>query len=236
MGNPEKIDVKGTSFDKYVISKPINDFSIIINRNSPFFNPSKNLNVSKITFEGCILKYPVCELPKFGLFKKFDSIKQHQFTLSIETQEATKLHDEQYQYDKISIINKKFNTNYFFQKNKIPGFTPRDLNYGQVNFYNPDKHYQELLGNKNYITIVNSYKDYLNFFYDHVVNSNTEIHLDIAFQMIEEWEDFYPILDMNIRSFHGAHDTDFDIGNIIKTDNFEPSAGLLFPRNQLVKK
>tara|TARA_Y100000294_G_C8401784_1_gene275099 strand:+ start:105 stop:650 length:546 start_codon:yes stop_codon:yes gene_type:complete len=181
-----------------------------------------------------MLKYPVCELPKFGLFNNFYSKKEHQFTLGIETKEATELHDEQYQYDKISKINKKFNTNYFFQKNKIPGFGTRDLNYGRVNFHNPDKY--TTIGNKNYITIYNSDKDYLNFFYDNVVNSNTEIHLDIAFQMIEEWKNFYPILDINIQSIHGAHDTGFDIGNIIKTTNFEPSAGLPFPRDRLVKK
>ena len=208
-------------------------FSIILNKNSIFFNPSINSKVSKIIFEGCILKYPVCELPKFGLFKKFDSIKQNQFTLSIETQEATELHDEQYQCNKISKINKRFNTNYFFQKNKILGYNLRDLNYGEVNFYNPDKH--TTIGNQNYIAIYNSYKDYLNYFFNLVVNCNAEIHLDIVFQMIEEWKGFYPILDMNIRSF-GAHDIDFDIGKIMKNHDFTPSAGSDFPSDKLVKK
>ena len=83
--NNPRIDFKGTSFDKYVISKPINHFSIIITRLSPIFKPWKNQDVSEIKFEGCLLKYPVCELPKFGLLKKFYSILQNHFTLSIHT-------------------------------------------------------------------------------------------------------------------------------------------------------
>ena len=226
--NNPRIDFKGTSFDKYVISKPINHFSIIITRLSPIFKPWKNQDVSEIKFEGCLLKYPVCELPKFGLLKKFYSILQNHFTLSIHTTKKNEEIDSQY-LNKISSINKKFNTNYFFSPPSRILPCIRDLNYGTVNFYNPNYY-----GN-NHISINHSNEKYLNFFYDNVVNSDIVIKLDIAFQKIEEWEFestgnyLYPIIEMNIDRW--------DFREIIEGDNFNLSSLSKFPQgNILVKK
>lgn len=228
--NP-KITHLGIDFHNYLNSKELSIFEIIITRDSPVFKFSKSLRNDELYFEGCLLKNPVCELPKSGLFNNFYSHKINQFRLTLTTSEKS---DYQYEdhYGKISNINKKFNTNYKKREKDLFGYPNRNLDTNFGILFTDGKDY---LSSPNGIEIYGSYSDYINFLYDNIINTDVEIYLTLAVQKIKEW-DVYPIVDMAIRSWRGNLNDD-DLYEITKGEIFRWSFGGEFPkhRNILIK-
>jgi len=176
------------SFAEYIESKDINTFEIVVTQDSPLFTINRNLDFTSLTIKGCLLKDPVCGLPKIGFMKNFYLMKENVFSLTIEaSSEIDKIDEEK--FENIFTLNKKYNTRYISKRNQ-------DLNIGSYWPYNS-------------INIYNSNKKYLEFFYDSVVTSKNEIRIFITFQKIKEWKIFYPIIGLKIIG------GDFDIENSI---------------------
>ena len=96
--NPEKITHKKTSFYDYANSKDINTFEVIISRLSPYFDFNKSFNGDKLTFEGCLLRNPICELPKFGYFfyNSFNAHGVNRFNIHFNSDDIDEIDDESY--------------------------------------------------------------------------------------------------------------------------------------------
>jgi len=216
--NPEKITHKKISFYDYVNSKDINTFEIIISRLSPYFDFNKSFDGGKLTFEGCLLRNPICELPKFGyfLYNTFNAHRVNRFHIHFNTNDIDEINYESY-LGKISNINKKFKTNYKKPDKNLFGYPTRnqDMNYGCLYVSNPNS----LNPLPNGINIYGTYKKYLNYLYENVVNSDVEISLTLAFQKIEEW-DFFPIVDMFFRSWGQHLLNDDDLAKIMQNESF----------------
>jgi hypothetical protein len=179
------------TFAEYVESKDINTIEVVVTQDSPLFKINRNLDFTSITIEGCLLKNPVCGLPKIGFLQKFYLMKEHVFSLTIEASPEIDKEEEE-RFENIFTLNKKYNTRYISKRNK-------DLNIGSFWPYNS-------------INIYNSDKEYLKFFYDSVSTSKEEICIYITFQKIKEWKIFYPIIGLKI--IGGGHEIKT---NIIKS-------------------
>lgn len=221
--NPKEITHENINFYQYANSKEINILEVVITRDSPIFKINKTLNVDKLTINGVLLKYPVCSLPKFGFLNNFYSLKINQFNFEISTTEISSSQYNDY-YGRLSDINKKFKTNY--KKRGVEGYTTKDNNFGCLYIHNPNNH--SSIFNENYISIYGSYKDYLTYLYDNLVNTDVDIYLSIAFQKIKEW-DFFPIVDISIRSGKGNMN-DYDLEEMIKGEIFSRRIGDNFPK------
>ena len=202
------------SFKDYIESKEINNFEIVVTKDSPKFNIKRNLDFTSITIEGCLLKKPVCGKPKLTQFlDKFYLRNENLFTVTIESSPEINKQDEE-RYERIFCLNKKYNTKYTSLNNK-------DLNIGEFTpYYSKERYFLQ----KNYITIYNSHTNYLKFFYDNIVNQkNCEIHISLAIQNIAEWKNFYPIIDLKIngpdRHFEEILKKDLGLG--YGFDNFQ---------------
>jgi hypothetical protein len=232
--NPEKITHKKISFYDYVNSKDINTFEIIISRLSPYFDFKKSFNGDKLTFEGCLLRNPICELPKFGNFwyKSFNAHRVNRFHIHFNTNDIDEINYESY-LGKISNINKKFKTNYQKPDKDFLGYPTRnqDMNYGCLYVSNPNS----LNPLPNGINIYGTYKKYLNYLYENVVNSDVEIFFTLAFQKIEEWN-FFPIVDMSLRSWGQHLLDDHHLQEVIKDEIFTWHSGEEFPKHTKILK
>ena len=171
------------SFAEYIVSKDINTFEIVVTQYSPLFKINRNLDFTSITIEGCLLKDPVCGLPKIGFLKNFYLMKENTFSLTIEASSEIDKEDEE-RFENIFTLNKKYNTRYISNRNQ-------NLNIGSFWLHNSFQPY-------NKINIYNSDKKYLKFFYDMVTTSKNEIRIFITFQKIKEWKIFYPIIALKI--------------------------------------
>ena len=184
------------TFSEYIESKDINTFEVVITKDSPLFKINRNLDFTSITIEGCLLKDPICGLQKVGFFEKFYLIKEHVFSLTIEASSQIDKDDAE-RFENIFTLNKKFKTRYISKKNS-------DLNIGSFWPYKKENIYS-----RNSVSIYNSDKEYLKFFYDTVSINTEEIRMFITFQKIKEWQSFYPIISLKI--IGGGHEIETNI-------------------------
>lgn len=195
--NPETSkSFEATSFYEYIKSNERSSFEIEFTKESPTFEIERDMNFSSLTIHGGLLKYPICGKPKVTFFNNFYSMKENKFTIylksKIEDDAINEYEDNyEYRYDRISLLNKKYNTKY-----KRRSSINNDLNYGAFYPFIPQTRRE-----CNEIIIYNSYPKYLNFLYDTLLNHKKDLTINFAIQDIKEWEDFYPIIDLGINGW-----------------------------------
>ena len=72
-------------------------------------------------------------------------------------------------------------------------------------------------------------------FCENVVNSDVEIFFTLAFQKIEEWN-FFPIVDMSLRSWGQHLLDDHHLQEVIKDEIFTWHSGEEFPKHTRILK
>lgn len=217
--NP-KVDkeFKEISFREYILSKKINTFSIVVTKETAKFKIIKNKESTKLEIQGCLLKSPVCGKPKATFNSNFYFMREHTFSLFIEASDEMEQEYDDQKYNKVSSTNRKYSTKY---TNKINN----DLIYGRYYSYIPES---TSFRNRNEVVIYNSHKEYINYIYDVLNNSQTELHIDIAIQDVKEWEDFFTIIDLRIDAWKSDYHGGFD--EVIKGEYFNGYSSRDFPK------
>ena len=105
------------------------------------------------------------------------------------------------------------------------------MNYGCLYVSNPNS----LNPLPNGIDIYGTYKNYLKYLFENVVNSDVEIFFTLAFQKIKEW-DFFPIIDMSLRSWGQHHLDDYHLQEVVKDEIFKWHSGNEFPKHTRILK
>jgi len=214
--NPS-ITEKEISLNDYINSKK--DFfrmSVEFGVHSPYFK-CNYFNNEDIKVEGGLVTHPICELPKFGLFKNFWSHECNRFNLNISINNN---------HCDIDSKNELYKTSYHFnslERKKIFGIfrlAPKKKSLGDW-----------LYGN--HISINNSNKEFINNFMNYIKDHKKPFVIDFVVQKIKEWsydnQNYWPIIDLSLN---------YNYCEIIKDEYFDFSNTLdEFPRsyNILIK-
>lgn len=208
--NP-KITETNISLNDYINNqKKFFKIQIEFGVHSPYFKCDRISN-EDIRVEGGLVIHPICELPKFGLFKNFWSHECNRFNLNISIKNNNCDLDSK---------NEFYKTNYCFKDLK------RKKIFGIFKLAPKRKKLGDWLYD-NHISINNSNLEFINNFSNSIRSPKKPFVLDFVVQKVKEWnynDQFYwPIIDLSLNH---------NYSEIITNEYFSFSDTLdEFPRN-----